>query len=272
MHVSDYTVQHQIFQSKLSKCLINIKPIRVIIIDDEQSGIDALKWVIQNLEIPVEILATFTSAQEARTKIEELSPDILFLDIEMPLLNGIDFLKSFRNISFDVIFVTAYDQYALNAYNLDVMDYLLKPVHGECLTKAINKHLLNRKNDTLKDQADLLHKALNPQERFDKLSVSSRDGIEFILYSNIIRLKSAANFTMVYTNNEKYIISKPLKDVEKPLLEHSFVRVHRSHTINLRYITKYIKGKVNQIIMEDKCTIPVSPEKKDELKQILGLW
>jgi two-component system, LytTR family, response regulator len=249
-----------------------MNPVKVIIIDDEQSGIDALVWEIENLDIPIEILSTFTSAMDSIPMLEKLNPDILFLDIEMPALNGIDYLKKLSNINFDVIFVTAYDQYALSAYNLEVMDYLLKPVHGERLSKAINKHLLHRKNNTLKDKIDNIHEALYHQERFDKLAVNSRDGIEFIRFKNIIRLESAANYTLVYTINEKYIISKPLKDVEKQLLNHSFFRVHRSHTVNLNYIVKYQKGRVNHLIMEDKSVIPVSPEKKDELKQILGLW
>ncbi|MFZ1704027.1 MAG: LytTR family DNA-binding domain-containing protein [Saprospiraceae bacterium] len=248
-----------------------MKPLKVIIIDDEQPGIDALIWEIENLDIPIEILATFTSPLEARSALDMLHPDILFLDIEMPILNGMDFLKTLRHISFDVIFVTAYDQYALNAYNLDVMDYLLKPVHSDRLSKTINKHLLNRKNNTLKDKMELLQQNLHPQDRFDKLAVNGKDGIVFIHFNHIVRLESSANYTLVYTLNEKHIISKPLIDVERPLLKHSFYRVHRSHTINLKYINKYIKGRTNQIIMEDKSIIPVSPEKKEEIKQLLGL-
>jgi two-component system, LytTR family, response regulator len=249
-----------------------MRPLKVIIIDDEQSGIDALIWEIQNLDIPVEILASFTSPMEARQSLESMNPDILFLDIEMPVLNGMDFLKTLKNISFDVIFVTAYDQYALNAYNLDVMDYLLKPVHGERLNKALHKHLLNRNHDTLKDKMELLKQNLNPQDRFEKLGVSGKDGVAFIHYNHIVRLESSANYTVVFTLNEKYIISKPLKDVERPLLEHSFYRVHRTHTINLKYINKYTKGRINHIIMEDNSIIPVSPEKKEEIKRLLGLW
>ncbi len=248
-----------------------MKTIRCVIIDDEQTGINALLWELENITIPVEVVATYTSALDAIFDLDYLSFDILFLDIEMPKLNGLELLKNLKRIHFDVIFVTAYDQYALNAYNLDVIDYLLKPVHGDRLLKALNKHILYRKNNLLNNKIDILSESFQQDERFEKLPVSVREGIEFIPICTIIRLESDANYTTIFTAKEKYVISKPLKEVERQLEGFPFYRIHRSHTINLNFISKYIRGRVNKLVMEDQAILPISPEKKEELKNILKL-
>lgn len=240
--------------------------LRAILIDDEPRSISTMKWELSSFEDQIETIAVCTEPLKAKELILELKPDVIFLDIEMPHLNGIDLVKSFDKIPCSVIFTTAYDKFAVQAFEISAIDYLLKPINGEDLKRAIDKLKNTDENRFLEKQFTALFENITAAKTgFKKIVIPVQDGLEFVNLEDILRCEADANYTKIFLGEDRMIyISKSLKEVEAMISDSSFCRVHQSHFVNLRYISKYQKGKGGSITMNDGSIIPVSRARRDD--------
>ncbi|GCD78886.1 LytR/AlgR family response regulator transcription factor [Schleiferia thermophila] len=244
-----------------------MKKIKAVIVDDEQHALDALDIQIARCNADVEVLAKFSNPEEAVRYLKNNEIDILFLDIEMPRMNGFQLLAQWEQPPFEVIFTTAYDQFAVDAFRVSAFDYLLKPVDRELLTKVFRNFKKNQNKGVSLEQLALLKELINKQEKSPiKIPLPVSEGLIFIEQKDIIRCEGDAGYTYIYLNNEKPILlSKTLKDVEEQLFKDSgFIRVHQSHLINPQYLKKYIKSEGGYLIMTDGKQIPLSRKKKED--------
>ena len=203
--------------------------------------------------------------------IEKYKPQLVFLDIEMPKMNGFEMLNVIKEKNFQVIFTTAYDQYAIKAIKYAAFDYLLKPIDIEELKTAVAK-IADKETSETKKQVELLQQNMqHPKKQLNKLAVPTLDGLLFYDINDIIHLEANSNYTQIFFNNQtKILASKTLKDFEELLPQDIFFRVHHSHLINLNYIKKYIKGDGGQIELQNGTCVDVSRRKKDEFLKTIG--
>ena len=239
-----------------------MKKYKAIIIDDEQGSIDSLLWELETFD-QVEVIATSTDSIKGIDLIQANDFDILFLDIEMPKVNGFELLKSIENIDFKVIFTTAYDAYALKAFEVSAIDYLLKPVEEGDLGRALDKLNINTQEDETIDKLASLYEKLSSLSQTKNISLPTQEGLSFINIQTIIRCESDSNYTHIYLKEDKpLLVSKTLKDIEKLIDSKEFFRIHHSHLINLNYLKKYNKGLAGSVELSDGSIIPVSRSKK----------
>ncbi|HEX7905457.1 MAG TPA: LytTR family DNA-binding domain-containing protein [Chitinophagaceae bacterium] len=248
--------------------------IKAVIIDDETDSIDTLKWKLENYCSEVEVVASFGNPAEGIDYLKTNPPDLLFLDIEMPMLTGFDVLEELgRDISFDIIFTTAYDNFGIQAVKFSALDYLLKPVQNKELKEAIEKHL---KKSNLKIPAEEIDSLLaNVKEstkgKRGRIALASKESIEFVDPGDIVSCEANSNYTNIYLcGGKKKVISKTLKDFEEILMPYDFFRAHNSHLINLNHVREFIRGDGGYLVMENKMKIPVSKSKREELLHLLG--
>ncbi len=240
---------------------------KAVIIEDEESGRETLKNYLAQYCPDVQLLGMADSVITGVELINKTSPDIVFLDVEMPYGNGFDLLEKFENITFEVVFVTAFSHYAIKALNLCASYYILKPVDIDELILAVNKI----KEKKVKTTAEPSHtkvlienlKSINKQSK--KVILPVMEGFEIIHVSDIVRCEANDNFTSFHlTNGKKMLICRTLKFYEECLSDFDFVRIHKSHLINLQYVTKYNKGKGGFVTMSDGSQVDVSPNKREE--------
>lgn len=246
--------------------------LRAILIDDEMTSLQNLKQKIQDFCSSVSVVAATQKPEEAILLIRELNPDVLFLDIEMPKLNGFRMLEELGEYDAEVIFTTAYQHYAVNAMRISAFDYLVKPVSIEELENAVAR-LMNRKAPHTRERMDVLKRYLSQSySQENKIAVPAIDGYEFLVIKDILRVESSSSYSRIYfINGKSVIVTKSLKDFEDILSDYHFFRVHNSHLINLNYIKKYIRGTSGQILLENGEMIDVSRRKKEEFIKILNL-
>ena len=244
--------------------------IQAIIIDDERHSCDALKMLLEKCCPQIQVAATCHSAKAGIAKISELKPDLIFLDIEMPYLNGFQMLEQIPNIDFEIIFTTSYDQYAIKAFKFSALDYLLKPVDREELEKAVQK-ISKKINPFISQQLEILLQKINQQSvPVLRIALPTMQGLEFIPVESIIHCTSSNNYTEFFlTDKKKLLVSRTLKEAEDMLADHAFIRVHHSHIVNLNAITKYVKGEGGYLVMADGSSIDVSRSRKELLMQKL---
>jgi two-component system LytT family response regulator len=246
--------------------------INCIIVDDEVNCAETLQMVLDRHCKSVNVLEVINNSQLAEESIRTHSPDLVFLDIEMPHLNGFDVLSRTKDVPFAVIFTTAYDHYALKAIKHHAIDYLLKPIDVEELIAAIEK--VEKTGDP--DTTDMfkIEKFLSQlvkENAVQKLSVPCVEGIIYLEIDEIIRISADRNYSNIHlVNGKKVTSSKTLKEYEDSLLEARFFRVHNTHLVNLKYVKKYIKGAGGVLVMSDDVHIEVSRQKKKSLLDALG--
>lgn len=242
---------------------------RTIIIDDEEMGRMALREKLSSYCPEVEIIGEAENGKTGLDLIRNLKPDLVFLDIEMPVMNGFEMLEQIKDYDFQLIFVTAYDQYAMKAIKFSAFDYLLKPVDIEELKQAVTR--LDKKDlENTSRKAEVLKENYKSPNAFGKIAIPTMEGYLFVKTNSVVHLEAERNYTMVYLeNNTKQITSRTLKDFEEMLPEDLFFRCHHSHIVNLKFIDRYIKGEGGQIILENGKSITVSRRKKEDfLKRI----
>lgn len=248
--------------------------IKAVIIDDEQHSIETLRWKIENYCPEVEVTAVFDLPAAGVQYLRENECDILFLDIEMPRLNGFDVLEEIGTpLPFDVIFTTAYDNFGIQAVKFSALDYLLKPVQNKELKEAIDKHLHKSPRSVPIEQIDGLFQNIQAERRGKpgRVALASKESIEFVDPTDIVLCTSSSNYTEVYTvDGRKRIISRTLKDFEDMLLPFHFFRPHHSHLINLVRVREYVRGDGGYLVMENKMKVPVSKSRKEELLRQLS--
>lgn len=248
--------------------------IKAVIIDDEQHSIETLKWKLENYCPEVEVVAAFDSPAKGVEFLKQNPPNLLFLDIEMPMLNGFDVLEELgRDLSFDIIFTTAYDNFGIQAVKFSALDYLLKPVQNKELKEAIEKHLKKAQQKVPSEQIDVLLSNVQAEKKgkVGKIALASKESIEFVDAPDIICCEANSNYTNVYMiENRKRVISKTLKEFEDMLGPHQFFRPHNSFLINLNRVKEFIRGDGGFLVMENKMKIPVSKTKREELLELLA--
>jgi two-component system LytT family response regulator len=240
--------------------------ITATIVDDEPYSCEALATLLERYCPDVKVMDICYSASSALQSIKEHKPQILFLDIEMPHMNGFELLEKIPEIDFELIFTTSYDHYAIKAIRFSAMDYLLKPVDTEELQKAVQR-ALNRMEHPLPQQIEILLQKLNrPTIAVNKIAIPTMEGLQMVLVETIISCASDSNYTILFLKNkQKIIASRTLKEIEEMLEDYSFARVHHSYLVNLNEIEKYIKGEGGYLIMSDKTTVDVSRSRKEML-------
>ena len=249
--------------------------IRAIIIDDEPSALNVLSLLLKKTcKNDVEVIATSNSPFEGKYLIEQQNPDLVFLDIEMPGITGIDLLRSFKDPGFRVVFVTAHDAYAVEAFRLSAIDYLLKPIDADDVVRVINKI----KIDLTKDQNHLTSKLQHLEKIFDQHSYNNRkigigmsDKIVFINIDNIIYCEAQGAYTNVFLQDGKKIMaSKSLGEFELQLNTEKFFRIHHSYLINLNRIKEFQRFDGGYAIMDNNVKLEVSQRKRKDFLDVIN--
>lgn len=246
--------------------------IRILIVDDEPAAGNILKLLIDKHITAEKEMMYCSSPEEALAALPAFKPTLVMLDIEMPGMNGFDFLNLAGNWSFDVIFTTAYDRYAIKAIRFSALDYLLKPIDIPELQNAVNRHIVKSNYTDSNNQSKLVNNLMNNLNQKNpahfKLAISIKEGVFLYEPANIICLEGINNYTRLFVQNEKpVLVSRTLKEYEDILTEHGFLRVHKSFLVNTAHIKKMDNEGV--LWMSQDLSIPVSRRKRAE---VLGLF
>lgn len=245
---------------------------RALIVEDEPKAARVLRQLIRAYLPDIGDLIISHSGQEALEQLTSFSPQLVFLDIEMPGMDGFEFLQAAQEHHFAVIFTTAFDQYAIKAIRFSALDYLLKPIDSDELVLAYQRFLLSKENvDTLRPAQQHYHHLVRNLQSGDesafKLSISTTEGTYFLHPDEIIRCEADRNYTHFYqTDNRRMLASKPLTDFERILEDQAFLRVHRSHLVNLKHIVRLQEG---QLELSDGSVVPISRRRRAEVTAIL---
>ncbi len=245
--------------------------IKTIIIDDEPYCCEALDALLNRYCPQVKVVGICYSGKEALQEIKEQKPQLLFLDIEMPQMNGFELLQKIPDPDFDLIFTTSYDQYAIKAIRFSALDYLLKPIDRDELQAAIHK-VTSRNHAPLAQQLELLIKKINlPVAQINKIALPTMEGLQMVTVDTIISCESDSNYTIVFLKNkQKIVVSRTLKDIEEILEDYPFFRIHHSYLVNINEINKYVKGEGGYVVMSDGSVVDVSRSKKEFLLKRLS--
>lgn len=249
-----------------------MKKLTAIIIDDESSSRYALRQKLLAHCHEVEIIAECENGEEGIRAIEEQKPDVVFLDVEMPRMNGFTMLQHLKTRNFEVIFTTAYDHYAIRAIRFSALDYLVKPVEVAELKAAITMALEKRAGQQNNSRIEtLLHNLLTGKAVPGRIALPSMEGLQFVETDDIIYLQADSNYTVLYLEASPNItVTKTLKDFEELLPESVFIRIHHSYIVNKNKIRKYLKGEGGQVVMNNGDTLDVSRRKKEEFMRMIG--
>lgn len=244
--------------------------IKALIVDDEPSAVNTLRLMLERYIPEITMLRSTNDPQEALPLIKNFEPDLLFLDIQMPVLNGFELLKRIPRLSFEIIFTTAHDQYAIQAIRFSALDYLLKPIDADELRMAFDK-FMSRNNLRSVNQPlyqNLMHNISVADKKDFKLAVPTIDGTFFYFPDEIIRLEGESNYTRLFFNGKKpMLVSKTLKDYEELLAGHGFIRVHKSHLINKKHVVNYTND--GHLVLTDQSKVEVSRRRKEEVMEAL---
>lgn len=243
--------------------------IRTIIIDDEENNRQMISDLIRKHCPDLDVVAEADGVDSGVNVIHNHRPDLIFLDIKMDDGDGFDLLEKLGSIDFKVIFITAYEEYAIKAFKFSAIDYLLKPIDSDDLIAAVNKAQTQILKD-LKFQLSTLTDNLNPDKR-KTLALRTSDKIHYVDIKDLIRCESDRNYTFFFLNNDqRIIVSSPMKEYEEILDGQGFFRTHKSHLVNLDFVETYIKGDGGFLLLKDKTRIPVSMRKKEVLLERLS--
>ena len=244
---------------------------KAVLIDDEKNAREVLEWQLDTYCPGVQIAATCATADEGIAAIQFHQPQLVFLDIEMPVKNGFEVLQSFPDPQFDVIFTTAYSQFALKAFRFAALDYLLKPIDAEDLVSAVQRYQKKSLQNNLKEQLEILSQQFRqPSVLPEKVTFTTSQAIHFISPHTIAYCESNSNYTTLhFLDKSKMVVSKTLKEVEETLVHYQFYRIHHSFIINLGQVNRYVKADGGSIEMSDGALLPISRQRKDEVMQVL---
>jgi len=242
--------------------------IKTILVDDEPFGLQALEKLIEINCPEVSVVGIAMNAQQAEEEINQLKPELVFLDIKMPGKSGIDLLHDLDSFSFEVIFVTAFDDYVMQAFQFSAIDYLLKPIDEDQLVKAVNRaaERINSKaeNDSVETLMHNLRQLRQPMKM--KLCIPSIKGFQVVELKDIMFCEASSSYTNFHFSNRSLICaSKPIHEYETLLQDSFFIRIHKSYLVNIEYIREYLKGDGGSVILMNGQEIEVSRRRKDEL-------
>ncbi len=242
--------------------------IRAIIVDDEQHCIDRVLKLISNYDTNIEVIATCQTVDDAIKRTNELNPDLVFLDIEIHDKTGFDYLEQLGDYDFNLIFTTAFNDYAIKAFKYSAMDYLLKPIDQDDFVGAMER--LNKRvtsTDT-EIQIKMLLSNLKKEDQKKTIRIPTTDGFEIIEIRDIIHCEADTSYTHIHTKDNKYLVSKGIRFYEELLKDVNFFRVHNSYLVNVDHVKKYTKGKGGYVTMSNNTTIDVSTRKKEDFLKL----
>ncbi len=242
-----------------------------IVIDDETNGRIALKQKLHDYCPMVKVVAEAENGREGIEMIQKHQPELVFLDIEMPEMDGFAMLANIADKKFHLVFTTAYDQYAIKAIKYAAFDYLLKPIDIDELVMTIERLAGQIPGDITTKKLETLEQNLLTKPFLNKIAIPTSEGLLFFDISQIIRLEAQSNYTMIFFEDQsKLIASRTLKDFEDILPSNTFFRIHNSHMINLHFIKKYFRGDGGHVEMKNGDLILVSRRKKEEFLNLIG--
>lgn len=246
--------------------------IKAVIIDDEQHSLETTDILIRKYCPGVLMTGLADSPEKGIALIDALKPELVFLDIAMPRMNGFEMLQFVQFKDFDIIFTTAFDAYAIKAFKVNAIDYLLKPIEPEELIKAVEKvKTKHDKNLHLNRIDEILQNSGLQGFRKNKLALPVEGKIAMLEYESILYCESDGNYTRIYITNQKTImISRTLKDIENMLPHPFFLRIHHSYVVNIDHIKEYIRGEGGEVILSNGTQLRVSRNKKEELIAVLN--
>jgi len=238
--------------------------LRVVIVEDEVHSREALKSLLTEFCEGVEIVGMASDVETAVSLIKKTSPDLLFLDVELQTGTGFDVLDQLDEVNFEIVFTTAFEQYAVKAIKLSSLDYLLKPIDIEELQRAVEKASVKKDEDVQKQKLETLMSNLGSAGK-KKICLATSDGIEFINILDIVHCEANGSYTNFHlTNGTTILVSKNLKEYETILTDQNFMRVHNSYLINLAEVKKFVKSEGGYILMKNNAQISISQKKRDE--------
>uniref|UniRef100_UPI0032180BEC LytR/AlgR family response regulator transcription factor n=1 Tax=uncultured Draconibacterium sp. TaxID=1573823 RepID=UPI0032180BEC len=243
--------------------------IKSILVDDEKHGRENLAGILAKHCPDVKVLAETGSVEGAIKLIRSEAPDLVFLDIEMPKTNGFELLEYFDDISFEVIFVTAYDNYAIKAIRFSAADYILKPINFNELKAAVEKVADRLRHKAENKQLKVLQQNIQQPEN-PRIGLPTGDRIEFVDVKNIIHCRGEGNYTHIFIDEKKHmLVAKTLVEFEDLLTEYSFVRTHKSHLVNLKHVTAYLKKDGGVLQLSNGDEIAISRRRKELVLKML---
>lgn len=243
--------------------------IRTILIDDENNALEVLEILLNKYCPQVKILEKCNGGKAGIEAIEKHQPDLIFLDIEMPHINGFDVLTATKNYKYKVVFTTAYNEFAIKAFKFSAIDYLLKPIDFEELKEAVNKISAIENLSIFEENLQkLISQFQKPKEK--RIALPVHNSLQFFDFDDIIRIESESNYSHIFLiDKRKITLSKTLKEVEEKFEGQNFFRVHQSHFINLNQIDKIYKGENAYLVMKDGTQISISRHRKDEFLDLI---
>lgn len=244
---------------------------KAILIDDEIHCLDTLSMLLADHCPEVQVIDKCWTAKKGLEAIEREKPDMLFLDIEMPVMNGFELLEQIGQVDFQIIFTTSYDQYAIKAIRFSALDYLLKPIDPKELISAVRRMASRKEPPGAEQFSILLNQIKEKKTGFAKIAIPTTQGYELIYADQIIRCDADDNYTHIHTKDKRRITAcRSLKDMEEQLSDFDFfIRVHHSHLVNLNEIERYVKGEGGYLVMSDGHTVDVSRSRKEMLMKRL---
>lgn len=239
--------------------------IQVVLVDDEHHCTESLSLQLKKLGRDIDILGQFTNPFSALEFLKTNPADIVFLDVEMPGMNGFELLNQLPDASFEVVFTTAYDEFAIKAFKISAFDYLLKPIAIDDLNKCIENWQKNVQKITINQHLDKLMEVLSaPRSIPNKIALPTGEGLEFVLYRDIVRIESDSNYSILYfQDGRKLVVCRTLKEMEELLQDFNFIRIHNSHIINPEYLQRFVRQDGGYVVMTDGSVISVSRSRKD---------
>lgn len=236
---------------------------KIVIIDDENRTRELIARMIDSFGFDVVTIPEGENVQSGIEAIEKHQPDIVFLDIQMPDGTGFDVIRSIKDKSFEVIFITAHEEFAIKAIKFSALDYLLKPVDTAELKVALEKALSTIDEKKESSQFDALQKNIQPTEK-RRLVLKTQESVHVVELDQIIRCEADRNYTSFFLKDgKKILVSKTLKEYETLLSAHNFLRVQQSHLVNIDFVDRYDKKNGGAVVMKDGSEVPLSPAKRD---------
>lgn len=238
--------------------------LKAVIVDDEPKAIQSLSWELSNFDDDVEIIETFTEAEIAINYINKTDIDCLFLDIEMPTMDGFQLLERLENKNFAIIITTAYNEYAIKALKNQAIDYLLKPIDSDDLEQTIGRIKEHHKKSDSSEKVEKILSEFNKKFNRRKITINTDGKLIFLTEDEILFVESDGNYSTIHTSNgKKIVVTKKLKEINSLLPEDHFFRIHNSFVINLNKIKEFLKSD-GYVILEDNHKIPVSRQRKSD--------
>ncbi len=250
-----------------------LKNIKTILVDDEANNLQFLQSLLKDHCPSIHVMETANTAADGLVMLQELRPQLVFMDVDMPGMTGFEVLKKLEPLSFEVIFVTAYNQYAMEAFEYNAVAYITKPIVIEKLIAAVEKAIIKIEEKKYTEHIFSLLENVQQKNEHDKIALPTLQGLQFVNLNQICYVESSGNYSNFFlADNTKIMVSRQLGEYEKLLPADNFVRIHDKHIINLTCIKEYIKGSGGEVVLENGARLTVAARRKDELLSRFEKW